>query len=47
MLKIEISFTTDEDKEPEHYGYYDDIESAKEDLDNIEKIVSQGCENDS
>ena len=38
MLNIEISFTTDSDEFPEHYGYYDNIEDAKKALDDIEKI---------
>lgn len=38
MLNIEISFTTDPDEFPEHYGYYDNIEDAKKALDDIEKI---------
>lgn len=29
MLMIEISYTTEEDEYPEHYGYYDNIEDAK------------------
>ena len=39
MLNIEISYTTDPDDFPEHYGYYDNIESAKKALDDIEKMT--------
>ena len=37
MLKIEISISEDEDEIPEHYGYYDDVDSAKDALDLIKK----------
>ena len=39
MINIEISYTTDEDEFPEHYGYYDNFEDAKEALEHIEKIL--------
>lgn len=39
MLNIEISYTTDPDDFPEHYGYYDNIEDAKKALDHIEEIT--------
>lgn len=40
-LNIEISYTTDEDEFPEHYGYYDNIEDAKNALDDIAKIIKE------
>ena len=40
MINIEISYTTDEDDFPEHYGYYDNYESAKEAIEEIKKILS-------
>lgn len=41
MLTIEISYTTEEDDFPEHYGYYHNIEDAKEALDNIKKAIEE------
>lgn len=37
MPVIEISYAKDEEEIPEHYGYYDNVEDAKEALDNIAK----------
>lgn len=37
MLKIEIGISTNEYELPEHYGYYDSIEDAKDALDTIKK----------
>lgn len=39
MINIEISYTTDEDDFPEHYGYYDNSEDAKKAIDEIIEIV--------
>ena len=39
MLNIEISYTTDEDEYPEHYGYYDNPEDVKAAIDDIMKMV--------
>lgn len=44
MLNIEISYTTDEDEFPEHYGYYDNPEDAKKAIDNIAKMVNENEE---
>lgn len=41
MINIEISYTTEEDEFPEHYGYYDNFEDAKEALEHIEKILEE------
>jgi hypothetical protein len=39
MPLIEISYTKDEDEMlPEHYGYYHNIDDAKEALDEIAKL---------
>lgn len=35
MLKLEISISTDEDGFPEHYGYYDSVDEAKDALECI------------
>lgn len=35
MLKIEISISTSEDEMPEHYGYYDSVDEAKDALECI------------
>jgi hypothetical protein len=35
MLKIEISISTSEDELPEHYGYYDCVDEAKDALESI------------
>ena len=37
MLKIEISISENEDEMPEHYGYYNDVDSAKDALDCIKQ----------
>ena len=39
MINIEISYTTDEDEFPEHYGYYDNFEDAKEAIEDIKKML--------
>ena len=41
MLTIEISYTTDENDVPEHYGYYEDIGSAKDALDTIRERLER------
>lgn len=38
-MVIEISYTSNDGDIPEHYGYYDNIEDAKEALDDIKKAV--------
>ena len=35
MLKNEISISVDEDGLPEHYGYYDGVDEAKDALECI------------
>ena len=39
MINIEISYTTDDEDFPEHYGYYDNAEDAKRAIDEIIEIV--------
>lgn len=39
MLTIEISYTTIDDEDPEHYGYYSNIEDAKKALDEIVEMT--------
>lgn len=41
MVKIEISYTTEPDEFPEHYGYYDDIDSAKDALETIREDLER------
>lgn len=41
MINIEISYATDIDEDPEHYGYYDNYKDAKEAIDQIEKMCSE------
>lgn len=38
---IEISYTTEEDEFPEHYGYYNNIEDAKKALDEIASNIKE------
>ena len=35
MIRVEISYTTNPDEYPEHHGYYDTAEEAKEAIDEI------------
>lgn len=39
---IEISYTLNRDEFPEHYGYYEDAESAKAAIDKIKKMAEEG-----
>lgn len=41
MLNIEISYTTEDDGFPEHYGYYDSVEDAKEALNEISDMIKE------
>lgn len=41
MLQIEISYTTDENEEFEHWGYYDNIEDAKKGLEDIKRMLEE------
>lgn len=46
-MMIEISYTTEPDEYPEHYGYYDDIDEAKAALEEIRKnLESEGNKNE-
>lgn len=41
MISIEISYTTTEDEQPEHYAYCDTFQEAQEVLQNLEKRLGQ------
>lgn len=41
MISIEISYTTEEEGYPEHYGYCDSFKGAHELLKNLEKQLGQ------
>lgn len=41
MISIEISYTTTEDEEPEHYAYCDSFQETHEVLQNLEKQLGQ------
>jgi hypothetical protein len=43
-LIIEISYTFRDDDYPEHEGYYDTIEEAKEALDRIAELYAEADE---
>lgn len=42
-INIELSYTTDEGDFPEHEGYYDNFEDAKEALERLEKLYNDGA----
>ena len=41
MLKIEICISTIEDELPEHYGYYNSVEDAIQDLKELGRQYSE------
>lgn len=43
-LVIEISYATEGGELPEHYGYYHDVESAKDALDTIARNLEKDGE---
>lgn len=43
-LCIEISYSTEEGDMPEHYGYYHDVDSAKDALETIREDLKRGEE---
>jgi hypothetical protein len=45
-LMIEISYTFRDDDYPEHEGYYDTIEEAKEALDRIGELYERADEDE-
>ena len=40
-LQLELSYTTDENEFPEHWGYYGSFEELKEDLVILEKLLKE------
>lgn len=44
MISIEISYTTEEEGYPEHYGYCDSFKEAHELLKNLGKQLGQADE---
>ena len=46
MIKVEISYTTDPDEYPEHHGYYNTPEEAKEAIDEIFEMEEREVEED-
>ena len=46
MIRVEISYTTNPDEYPEHHGYYDTAEEAKEAIDEIFEMEEREVEDD-
>lgn len=46
IIRVEISYTTNPDEYPEHHGYYDTAEKAKEAIDEIFEMEEREVEDD-
>lgn len=46
IIRVEISYTTNPDEYPEHHGYYDTAEEAKESIDEIFEMEEREVEDD-